>query len=132
MYNLVIWYFLHCKVITTINLVIICHHILEYNWQYFLCCILHSQDLFIYNWKSVPLNHHHLFCLSSTIPPLCQTTSSLYLCIYELIPIYLTCFSDSTYKWNHNLFVWLISLSIIPSRSIVVTNTKIWLFSMAE
>lgn len=45
--------------------------------------------------------------------------------------INLFCFADSTYKWNHVVFVclWLISLSVIPSRSIqVVENSKISFF----
>ena len=44
-------------------------------------------------------------------------------------------FEDSTFKWNHAVFVflWLISLSIIPSGFIhVVTNGRISFLFMAE
>ena len=44
-------------------------------------------------------------------------------------------FLDSTYKRDHTIFIflWLISLSIMPSRSIhVVTNGKISFLFMAE
>ena len=47
-------------------------------------------------------------------------TTSLWVFSFHLF-----CFSVFTYKWNHMVlvFVWLISLSIIPSRSIhIVTN----------
>ena len=53
------------------------------------------------------------------------------LVIYKYIYIYMFIFVDSTYKWYHTLFVffWLISLSIIFSRSIhVATNSIIPLF----
>ena len=46
---------------------------------------------------------------------------------YSLVLLFL----DYTYKWYHTLcvFVWLISLSIIHSKSIhVVANSKIWFF----
>lgn len=49
--------------------------------------------------------------------------------------IHLFIFEDSTYKWNHTDFVffWLISLSIIASRSIhVSTNGKILFYFIAE
>ena len=55
------------------------------------------------------------------------------LCIYQPV-----CILDSTYKWDHMVFVflWLISLSIILSTSIhVIANGKIsffflWLINM--
>ena len=59
-------------------------------------------------------------------PPIC----SLYLWIYFHI-VSSFCFLDSTYKWDHAvfLFLWLISLSIIPSKSMhVVTNGDNFIF----
>ena len=63
-----------------------------------------------------------------THPPLIWKLSvySLYLwvCFYFLL-----CFLDSTYKWNHVIFVflWLILLNIIPFGSIhIVANGKIF------
>ena len=61
--------------------------------------------------------------------------SVLWVCFCFLMFVHLFCFLDSTYKWNHIAFVflWLISLSIIPSRSICVApNGKISFFFMAE
>ena len=36
-----------------------------------------------------------------------------------------TIFSDFTYKWYHKIFVWIISLTIIISRSIKVSTTEL-------
>ena len=83
-----------------------------------------------YNWKFVPLNLPHLFHSSPHTPPLWQPpVCSLYLwvCFCFVTFVHLFCFLDSVYKWNHTVFVflWLISLNIIPSRSIdVVANGK--------
>ena len=57
---------------------------------------------------------------------------SLFLGFGGLIFFYIL---DSTYKWKHTVFIflWLISLSIMPSRSIhTVTNSKISFFFMAK
>ena len=61
------------------------------------------------------------------------------LCIYMFacfaVFVHLFCFSDSMYKWNHTVFffTWLISFSIIASRSIhFVTDGRISFFYMAE
>ena len=64
-------------------------------------------------------------------PPVCFLY--LWVCFYFVVfvPLFLTFHS----KWNHMVFVflWLILLSIIPSRSIHVgTNGKISFFFMAE
>ena len=59
----------------------------------------------------------------STLPTPIPTGNHLFvLCIYDTVSVFLcffTCFIDSTYRWNHAalVFPWLISLSIIPSRS---------------
>ena len=95
-----------------------------------------------HNWKlsssPTPLHsfglfpHPFLLCQSSVC------TLYLWICFCCLF-----CFLNSTYKWNHAVFVflyltyftfsiWLISLSVIPCRSIhVVTNDKISFFFMA-
>ena len=62
------------------------------------------------------------------------------LCIYDSVSVLLClfiCFAflDSIHKWKYMIFVflWLISLSIIPSTSLyVVANDKISFFFMAE
>ena len=58
-------------------------------------------------------------------------TSSLYLRVHFFVSfffVHLFCFLNSTYKWNHMVFIflWYISLSIITSRSIyVVANVNL-------
>ena len=75
------------------------------------------------NWKFVPLNFPLLFLSSPHSPPLWQPpVCSLYLWVSFcfVMFVHLFCFLDSTYKWSHTVFgfLWLISLSIIPSMSI--------------
>ena len=90
------------------------------------------------NWKFVPLNLPLYFTHFPTPSPLWQPPVwSLYLWIgFCFAPfVHLDCFLGFTYKWNHMIFVflWFISLSIIPSRSIyVVTNGKISFFLMIK
>ena len=61
---------------------------------------------------------------------------SLYLWVWvQFCFVCLFCILNSTYKWNHVVFVflWLILLSIIPSRSNhVVANDNISFFLMTE
>ena len=115
--------------ITTIILVTICPYIklLLYYRPYSLCWILHSYNLF-YNYRFVPLNALQLFCLPSHHPP---SVNYLFVpCINELL---LFCFVLFTFHiWEImkklSFSVWLISLSIIFSRSIyVVTNDNIFM-----
>ena len=41
------------------------------------------------------------------------------------------CFLNSTYKWDHTVFLWFISLSIMLSRSFhVVANSRISMFNI--
>ena len=88
------------------------------------------------SWKFVPLNLPHLF-LSFPISSFLSTT---YLCSVSItLFLFLLClfiFLESTYKWNHTVLsfsVRLISLSMVPSRSIlVITNGKISFFFMAN
>ena len=83
---------------------------------------------------NLPLYFTHFPTLSPLWrPPVCSLY--LWICFCFIIFVHLACFSDFTYKWNHMIFVflWFISLSIIPSRSIhVVTNGKISFFLMIE
>ena len=63
--------------------------------------------------------------------------SSLYLLVlpYFVKFLLLYCCLESTWKWNHMVFIflWLISLTIIPLRSIcVVRNSKISFFFMVN
>ena len=48
-------------------------------------------------------HHHHLFS-SCPQPPSPLVTTNLFLCVYESI-IVLFCL-DSTYEWNHKVFVF--------------------------
>ena len=87
-----------------------------------------SPHCYPYPWVLFP------FCsipLPSHIPP----PAVILLSIYESVPIFLVssvCSSDSTYDWNHVIFVfsdWLISLSIMFSSSIyTVLKGKLFFF----
>ena len=80
-----------------------------------------------YNWKLVPFDLLHPFCLPTFHPypwqpPIC----SLYLwtCFFLL---------DYTYREDHmclSLFVWFISLSVTRLRSTHVANCKVSFFFM--
>ena len=112
--------------ITTIILVTICPYIklLLYYRPYSLCWILHSYNLF-YNYRFVPLNVLQLFCLPSHHPPSVN-------CLFPVsMSLLLFCFF-TFHIWEImkklSFSVWLISLSIIFSRSIyVVTNDNIFM-----
>ena len=101
----------------------------------FLCCILHSYDCF-YNWQFVLINPFHLFTHPLNLLP--SGNNQYVLCMYvfaSILFVPLLWFLDSTYEWNHMVFFffWLISLSIISSRSIhVVTNGKMSSFFVAN
>ena len=83
----------------------------------------------------------YLSCTSSIAPnsplPALPKTTSL-LCLYKpicILFVHLFCVLDSTFKWDHVIFVffWLILLSIMPLTSNPVTaNGKISFFFMAE
>ena len=67
--------------------------------------------------------------ISPTLHPLPLATTNLFPISINLF--FLLLFFDSTYKWDHVVFVfvWLIWLSVIPSRCIhVVENGKISFF----
>ena len=109
-----------------ISLVFICHHtkILHNYWLYSPYWAFHICDSFILNCKFTPPSLPHLF-LSSPHP---SGYHLFVLCVYESVSVILhlfICFLDSTCKWNLQCLsfsVWLISLSIIPSRSIHVAR----------
>lgn len=84
---------------------------------------------FYYNWKFVPLISFPYFARPFR-PPLLPPVCFLYLWARFCLFVHLFCFSDSIYNLNHTVFLfWLISLSIIPSRSIhIITNGKILSF----
>ena len=94
-------------------------------WLTILLTIIHLHDL-VCNWKFVPFdpfNH-----LAHPAPRLAIT--SLF-SVYELGAAFL----NSTYEWDHKVFVslCLISLSLVPSKFIhIVENGKNSFFLMAE
>ena len=83
----------------------------------------------------VPPTPPFLYCPST--PPLVITSVfsiSVSMLFFLVIFISLLYFLYSSYKWYHTVFVWLISLNIMPSKSIhVAANGKIsflWLSSI--
>ena len=80
-------------------------------WLYSPCCTLHPVTHLFCNWKFVPLDLPHIFHFS--FQPLLFSSNHLFaLCIYDFVLIlFVTAFqftvSDSTYKWNHTVFVFL-------------------------
>ena len=87
-----------------------------------------------YSWKFVHLNSLHLFCLLSS-PPIPLAITNLFSVSTSLFLFFVCFVSDSTYKWNYMVyaFLWLISLKVIPSRSIhVVANANISFLLVAE
>ena len=90
-----------------------------------------SMTYFFFNLKFIPFDSSH-FALSKP-PPL--ITTSLFSVSRILVFGGCWVFLNSTYKWHYIVFVflWLISLSIIPSSFIcVVANAKISIFIMAK
>ena len=75
------------------------------------------------------------FSFHSSPTPISSDNYQLILCIYGFCICFCfvySFFKDFTFKWNHMVFVffWLISLTIMPCRSIhVVTNGKILCYS---
>ena len=120
---------------STESLVGSCRHTkLWHHWLYFLCWEdhIHMACLF-YDQTFVSLNPLRLFAPPAPPPsPLLAISSfsvsvSVFLFRFYLFVLVL----GSTYMWNNTLFgfLWLISLSIIPSRSMhVVAKGKISFF----
>ena len=68
---------------------------------------------------------------TSPLETTCLFSVSMTLFLFSYICSFVFVFLDSTYKWNHMVFVflWLISLSIVHSRSThIVANGKISCF----
>ena len=121
------------KMLTTVRLVTVCHH------AKILCItdsISHpvhfiSMTQLFCKWKPVLLHLPYPFLSSPRPLPLWQPhvcSPYLWLSFHFALFVHLFCFLDSTYKWNITVFVfvWLISPSKIPSRSIsVIANGKI-------
>ena len=106
--------------VTMLSLVTICHHAKCYLVIDYIPHSVHFNPgtcLFC-NWKFVTPNFPHLFC--SLLTP-----AIIYLYLYVSI-CYAYCFLDSKYKWNFtaSVFLWLILLSIITSRSIYVVEMR--------
>ena len=133
---LVLLHNIHFKMITRMSLVTICHctKILHNYWLYSPHCTFHRYDIYFATGNLYPL-----ISLTYFSPPHSFLSGNhlIALSVYDflIMVVHLFYFSDSTYKWNHTIFffLWLLSLSIMHSRSIhVVTKGKISFFSMAE
>ena len=84
-----------------------------------LCCTLHPQDP-PDKWKFGPLDHLPQFSLPP--PPLSGTTFWSLVCTSSVL-----FFFQLMYKWDHTiLFVFLISFSIIPFKSICIVAKRAW------
>ena len=104
--------------------------ILKY-WPSSLCCTIYPCSLFIL---------YIIVCTSKFHTPILSLPWSLsllvcslcvWVCFLFVISTSLFYFLDSTCEWYHTffVFVWLFSLSIIPSKSIhVVANSNISFF----
>ena len=87
-----------------------------------------------YSWKLIHLNSVHLFCLFFS-PPISLAVTNLFSVSTSLFLFFVCFVSDSTYKWDYMVFafLWLISLKVMPSRSIhVVANANISFLLVAE
>ena len=116
------------QMMTTESLVTICHHtkILHNYWLYSHTVHFIPVTHLFCNWKFVPLNLTHLL-LSSPHP---SSKHLFVLCIYNSFFVLLCLFICSVFYIPHiceiiqylSFSVWLISLSIISSRSIHVVE----------
>ena len=107
-------------------------------WLYSLCYKLHPWCLIYFIAGSLYLFTPFLI-LHISLSLLPSGHHQIVLCIYESVSVllvHLFWFFDSTYKWNHMVFVFLRLTyfpSIIHSRSIhVVTNGRFHSFLMAQ
>ena len=68
---------------TNISLVMLCHHkdIITSFWTVFSTFLFYTCDLFVLQWKSIPLNVPCLFL--SSLPPSTMVTTCFFLCIYD-------------------------------------------------
>ena len=103
---------IHYKMITILSLVTICHHtkVLHCYWLSSPCCLYISFLWLIY---FVTGSLYLLVSLTyfTHLPTPLPTGNHLFvLCIYDFVSVLLClffCFLDSTYKWNHVVFVFL-------------------------
>jgi len=75
--------------------------LLQYCWPYSLCCILQPHNLLIIYWWFVLLN-------PLTLPPSIPLSAGTHLfsVSMNLFSFCLSCFLDSTYKWDDVVFVF--------------------------
>ena len=105
--------------------------LLQHCWP-FSSCWYHISMTLLCHWRFIPLSSLHLLHLPHSLP----SGNHLFF-LYESLFIFLNFFMDSTYQWDHIVFVfpcfWLILFNIIstPLSTHVVTNGKPS-FSMAE
>ena len=117
----------HCKIIS-INSITINMHIklLQYYWPYSLCCILYFSDLLLYNCRFVSIYLLYVFP-HLPIPSIQPNTWFFSVSLRRSLFVFVL-FSFTFYMLDHMIFVfvWLLSLSIIPPISIyVIVNGKI-------
>ena len=107
---------------------------------------IHSCWLYSHTVYFIPVTFQLKVCTSCSPSPISFSPQALLLpsgnylssvsITVSVLCLFICCFSDYTYEWNHSVFVflsWLISLSVIPSCPIhVVANGKISFFFMAN
>ena len=98
----------------------------------FFMLVSYFHDFLLGNWRFIPLNSLHLFHFPYSLP----SGNHLFF-LYESVFMFFNFFMDSTYQWDHTVFVflcfWLILFNVIstPLSTHVVTNGKAS-FSMAR
>ena len=105
-----------------IHLATICPHtkLLQYYWAHSFMLLI-TLPWLIYNWKFVSLNILYLFHLTWHLFNLWQILiSSLHLWVCLHLISFAFSVLDSKHKWDNMIFVflWLVFLSLIPSRTI--------------
>ena len=98
----------------------------------FSCCTLHPHDCF-YNWQFLHLNAFPFFTHSPNLPPTWQppkmSSVSMSLVLFCLFIYFVFRSYTQVKSYGICLSVWLISLRIMPSRSIHgITNGNISFF----
>ena len=113
------------------------HLLMKLLWytDYIPCAVHYVPVTFSFHtWEFVPINHLHLFYLSPNL--LLYDHHQIVFGTYEsfcsVFFVHLFCFLDSTYMWNHKVFIFLClinSLMIMLFRPIhVVANSKVSFF----
>ena len=91
--------------------------------KYSLCCIVHSMAHLFYNWKFIPL---FIFTFPTHLSwQLSVCSMNLFLILFVWFGVYS---HISGTIWYLSFSVWLISLSIIPSRSVHIIKSGRILF----